>query len=214
MTRAAAYIRVSTDDQARTGISVEAQEQMARAYCERQGYRVVGVFKDEGISASIPFASRPEGAALHATVLAGKVQHLVVYKLDRLFRDTIDGLSTTRAWAEVGLAVHQVDHGPLDIRSPQGRLHLTVLLAFGEYERACTSERTTMANAQRRARGERMGPIPLENPELLARVREMRADGLPWRPICRALAQEGFRPARADEFHPETLRRLLQRSGG
>ena len=61
MEKAAAYIRVSTDEQARTGVSLEAQEEKLRAYCKMTGLDLVRVIREEGVSAAKPLASRPGG---------------------------------------------------------------------------------------------------------------------------------------------------------
>ena len=59
--RAVGYIRVSSDDQAREGLSLEAQERKIRAYCDLKGLELVTIFKDEGISGFKPLEKRPGG---------------------------------------------------------------------------------------------------------------------------------------------------------
>jgi site-specific DNA recombinase len=71
--RAAAYIRVSTEEQVE-GFSLAAQSRAIRAYCELQGWQLVGEYVDEGLSASKESsAQRPEFRRILAAVEAGEV---------------------------------------------------------------------------------------------------------------------------------------------
>lgn len=62
METAIGYIRVSSDDQAREGLSLEAQERKIRAYCEIKNYQLLMIFKDEGVSGFTPLEKRPGGS--------------------------------------------------------------------------------------------------------------------------------------------------------
>ncbi|HPL90144.1 MAG TPA: recombinase family protein, partial [Caldisericia bacterium] len=66
--RAIGYIRVSSDDQAREGLSLEAQERKIRAYCDLKGLELVTIFKDEGISGFKPLEKRPGGLSALASL--------------------------------------------------------------------------------------------------------------------------------------------------
>ena len=66
--RAVGYIRVSSDDQAREGLSLEAQERKIRAYCDLKGLELVTIFKDEGISGFKPLEKRPGGLSALASL--------------------------------------------------------------------------------------------------------------------------------------------------
>ena len=88
------YIRVSTDDQAREGVSLDVQAERIRAYADMAEIELVGVVCDKAISGTIPLADRPGGADL----LQHDVKHVIALKLDRLFRDAADALNQTRQW--------------------------------------------------------------------------------------------------------------------
>lgn len=62
MEKAICYIRVSTEEQARAGVSLEAQEEKLRAYCQLQGLEILEIVREEGVSASKPLGTRPGGA--------------------------------------------------------------------------------------------------------------------------------------------------------
>ena len=148
------YIRVSTDEQARHGVSLDTQEERLRAYCAMRELEVVGVIRDEGVSAFKLLETRPGGAELLRTIAAGKAAHVVALKLDRLFRNAADALSTTEEWSRADVALHLVDMGgaAMDTASPTGRMMLTMLAGFAEFERALISERTGRHSRTRRMR--------------------------------------------------------------
>lgn len=96
------YLRVSTLEQLK-GVSLEAQEERLRAYCQMNGLEVRpgDVIREEGVSASVPLYKRPGGARLLQRVSEG-VSNLVALKLDRVFRDAEDALRQTKAWTGPG----------------------------------------------------------------------------------------------------------------
>lgn len=223
---AVGYIRVSTGDQADSGLGLTAQEQRIRAYCTAAGLNLVSIIRDEGISGSVLLHQRPGGQALEQALASG-VNHIVALKLDRLFRDAEDALHQTRAWAERGVTMHLVDFGGQSIHSGNaiGRMLLTMLAAFAEFERAIISERTRQALAVKRQRGEVLGQIPygyqrdgnelMPDPQeqaVLARILDMRQQGMSYHAIARALNAEGVPSKDAGKWHAMTVRRILQRT--
>src|SRR5450830_834061 len=156
------YIRVSTDEQAKHGVSLDAQEARLRAYCTMRDLEVVGVIRDEGVSAFKHLDKRPGGADLLRVIASGEAQHVVAFKLDRLFRNAADALATTEAWSRAGVALHLVDMGgaAMDTTSPTGRMMLTMLAGFAEFERALISERTAQALTYKRDNREAYAPTP------------------------------------------------------
>ena len=160
--KAIGYTRVSTEEQANEGLSLDAQAERIRAYCKAQGLKLVELVRDEGISAAKPLAIRPGGAQLLAAVEAGQAQAVVAVKLDRLFRDAVDCLSTVRGWNERGIALHLLDLGgsAFNSASALGRFFLTVMAGAAEMERNLISERTKSALAYKRAKGEWLGAVP------------------------------------------------------
>ena len=74
MPTAAVYTRVSTDEQARRGVSLEAQREQCLAYCAQAGLAVVRVIVDAGETSRTPLAQRPAGRDLAACIAAGEVE--------------------------------------------------------------------------------------------------------------------------------------------
>jgi DNA invertase Pin-like site-specific DNA recombinase len=89
MEDALGYIRVSSEEQADSGLGLEAQRQRIAAYRATKGLRLAEVFADPGISGGKPLASRPAGNQLLAAAIKSKTP-VIVAKLDRLFRSVAD----------------------------------------------------------------------------------------------------------------------------
>ncbi|MCC6748340.1 MAG: recombinase family protein [Deltaproteobacteria bacterium] len=232
--RAIAYCRVSTEEQASGGVSMEAQERALRAYCEMRGLELDMVVQDPGVSAGRPFAERPGGNLVRERVDRGEVGAVIAWKLDRLFRDAGDCLNTTRGWDQRGVALHLVDLGgqAVDTTSAMGRFFLTVMAAGAEMERNLVSERTKFALASKKAKGERVGRIPLgqrlsadgkhlepDSGELdtISLVKKLYAEGWTQRQIADHLNALGKRVRGrrcvSSPWRQPTISRLLRREG-
>ncbi len=235
--RAAAYLRVSTEEQAREGVSLEAQEAKLRAYAIAQGFADVALFVDAGVSGSVPLADRPAAAAMLAELSdhidhagGAPLRHVVVYKLDRAFRDVVDCLHTVREWDRAGVALHLVDMGGQAVATSTafGRFFIGMLAGVAELERNLIAERTSVALRHKVAKGERVGrapygyeatgdgtawvPIPAEL-AVIDRVRRWRARGAPYAAIALRLTREGVPTKRGGTWHAGTVRQVLARSG-
>jgi site-specific DNA recombinase len=106
-TKPVAYIRTSTTEQE---ISPEAQLEKVRAYCTLRGLEVAEVICESVSAKKNAFYKRPEGRRIQALIEAG-VRHIVALKLDRIFRDTEDALTTAKAWRDAGISLHLADLG-------------------------------------------------------------------------------------------------------
>jgi DNA invertase Pin-like site-specific DNA recombinase len=224
MADAIAYIRVSCDDQADSGLGLEAQRQRIADYCRMKGLRLAEVFEDPGISGGKPLASRPAGSQLLAA--AHKANSLVIVaKLDRLFRSVADAAAVIADFDKEGIRLVALAEG-FDLRNPYGRAMAQMASVFAELERALIQERTRAAMAVKRSRGERIsGHAPfgwdfgrkgrlVENaPEqkVIARVRHLRGKGLSYRGIARRLDEEGIPPKRGRRWVHTTIKSILLR---
>lgn len=155
--RALGYIRVSTDEQAREGHSIEAQEARLRAWCEARGDSLVGVVVDAGVSAGKPLDRRKGGAELLARMAAGEADVVVVIALNRIFRDTTDGLD--HLTGPRAMALQSVGE-LIDTTTAQGRFILTILLASAQFEREQTCERNLAIATHLRKSGKPYGYTP------------------------------------------------------
>jgi site-specific DNA recombinase len=225
--RAIGYVRVSTQEQAEQGISLDAQEARIRAYATMRGLELVDVVVDAGVSAGkYTLEQRDGGRRVLAAVRSRTVRHVIALKLDRLFRNTIDCLTTVQAWDKAGVSCHLIDMGgaSIDTASAMGRMFLTMAAGFAEMERTLTAERTTAALGRKREKGECVGQVGygwqldidgihlFEQPAeqaVIAMVRELRASGLSYRAIAGELNTRGLLNRAGGAFlHTQVVRML------
>lgn len=188
--RVLGYVRVSTAEQASSGLGLAAQEAAIRAECDRRGWQLVGVERDEGATAAT--LDRP---GLHAALqrcLDGEAQTVMAAKLDRISRSVV-GLAALLEWAEeahVGLVA--LDLG-LDTSTDTGRLVAHVMSAVGEWERARIIARTREAAAAARAEGKRWGHggVLFAQPKVAAQIKAARQAGRTWQAIADELNEHG-----------------------
>ena len=225
---AVAYCRVSTTEQAESGLSLAAQREKVRAYCTLKGLDLVAVLEDPGVSAGKPLASRPAGARLVEMVQSGEVQAVIAIKLDLAFRDAADCLATTAEWDRQDVAFHVLDLGgnAVDTKTATGRFMLTVIAAAAEMERNLAGERTAAALAQRKADGGDLGAagygerwvrgekvaIPNER-TVIDRITRLRRRGDTLQGIADVLNAEGITTKRGAAWRPVQVKRVLDRAG-
>ena len=227
MERAFAYVRVSTTEQVREGISLDAQEDRIRTYCKMGHLGLVVVIREEGISAAKPLAARPGGQDLLRALASQQARHVVALKLDRLFRDAADALNQTRAWDRAGIALHLVDMGgqTLNTATAMGRVFLTMTAAFAELERNLVSERTQAALLYKKSKRLVYGAIPygfsrygdaLQVIDLefgmVRQIQDWHAGGWPLRKIADALNAGRVRTKHERRWHASTVRYILRNS--
>ncbi len=152
MNNTVCYARVSTLEQAQHGVSMDAQVERLTSYCGAMGLNVIAVIREEGVSAGKPLATRPGGMRLINLLKDGQASHVVALKLDRLFRSTEDALKMTTQWDANGITLHLCDMGGTNIntQSAMGKIMMTLLASFAEFERTLVAERTAAALAHKK----------------------------------------------------------------
>lgn len=144
---AALYVRVSTDAQREEGYSIEAQEEMLIGYCVSRGIKKYEVYTDGGFSGSN--INRPRLTELIADIEAGKISHVIVYKLDRLSRSQKDTLFLIEdVLIPNGVSFVSLNEN-MDTSTPIGRAMLGIMSAFAQLERETIKERTRMGMKER-----------------------------------------------------------------
>lgn len=137
--KAGLYARVSTDQQADEGQSIQAQLRALQEHAKKRNYTVVGTYVDDGVSGSL-FNERDELQRLLSDVKAGKIDIVCFVKLDRWFRSVRHYVNTQAILDEHGV-VWETVWERYETVSPQGRLMVTQMLAFAEFECSNTSLR-------------------------------------------------------------------------
>lgn len=141
--RAALYLRVSTDEQAREGhYGIKVQEDRGKSFCESQEYILeeTHIYKDD-ISGSLPVEKRPELKRLLEAAQQKEFDIVVVYKTDRLFRKMRHLLNLLYEFEGMGIAFRSVTE-PIEVGTPFGTASLHMVGMFAELERGMIRERT------------------------------------------------------------------------
>ncbi len=150
--RAVGYIRVSTEEQATEGISLDAQRAKIEAWCELNEFELLGIFADEGISARRA-DNRPELQRALAKACRAQAA-LVVFKLDRMIRCTRDAIDIAEDLRKAGADLVSLTER-IDTTSPMGEFFYVLMAAMAQLERRQIGERTKVALAHMRANGQR-----------------------------------------------------------
>jgi len=132
------YIRVSTEDQAKEGYSLEVQREYLEAFVRREGLEVFKVYCDDGISAYS--TRRKELQQLLKDAKDKKFGLVLVYKIDRFSRNLKDLLNLVDELSVCGVAFKSATE-PFDTSTSAGKLMFQQLGSFAEFERNRISER-------------------------------------------------------------------------
>lgn len=152
------YPRVSTEDQSRFGFSLDEQEESLRRLCNYKGYTIYKVYREEGISAKS--MNRPKFKEMIQDMKDGKINKILVYKLDRLTR-SIQDLETICKLLEEYHCDLESDCEEINTSTPTGVffMRMTTILAQLEIER--TSERTKFGLMGAAKKGHFSGKAPI-----------------------------------------------------
>jgi site-specific DNA recombinase len=166
---AAIYTRVSTEDQAKQGISLNAQEEALKNYAYALGYDIFKIYREEGKSGK-DIKGRPELQQLLADAEVRKFQAIFIYKLDRLSRSLVDLIATIEKFKDWGVDFVSLQD-KIETTSASGKLMFHIISAFAEFERNVTSERTKFAMDKKARDGNVVTRAPMgykiQNKELI-----------------------------------------------
>lgn len=208
------YARVSTEEQADHGYSLDAQEKFCRDFAERGGYHVVGVFRDEGRSGTK--LDRPALQDLLARCGKGQgIDAVIVQETDRLARNTHDHLTIRAFLKKANVRLISVAQPMLD-DSPEGKMIDTILASVNQFQSDINSRKTRKGMQEKFDQGWWPGWAPLGYLNVPGGSDE---NGLKARKIVRndpaswSLLQEGFRLYLTGSYSADALRDLLYEKG-
>ena len=151
------YVRVSTLRQVEEGNSIQSQIDELRNYANSRGLILLSknIVIDDGISGGIPLWDRPNAQRLLKLIDSGEYEHLIVTKLDRMFRLTSDAIMSIEEMREAGVFLHIINMGgqSLDSSSAIGQFFLTIIASVAQLERGLIAERTKEAMNYLMSRG-------------------------------------------------------------
>lgn len=197
--RIVGYVRVSTEEQASEGLSLDHQEGRIRAYAESQGWELLKIYREEGFSGKTK--DRPELKNMIKDIEAGEIDCVLVYKVDRLTRRQKDLWEMLEdVFEPQGVGFKSVVE-PFDTTTAQGKAFLGMLGVFAQLERDTISERTKDALTEKKNKREWVGRPPLgfrlngqgliEDPETMDRIKKAKRyhrQGLSYRAISDRLS--------------------------
>jgi DNA invertase Pin-like site-specific DNA recombinase len=218
MDRTIGYARVSTIGQAEDGYSPEAQRRKIKAYCELHDLNLMEIIEDAGLSGK-SVAGRP---GIQRT---GKVDNLVILKLDRMARNLKEACEMADLLEKKRCHLHSISE-KIDTGSATGRLFYNILSAMAEWEREIISERTKTALAVKRENGERIsGQAPYgfrfaadklviddKEQETIRKILELHSKGLSIRGIVDFLKAHGYRNRRSKPFGRNEIWTVLKKA--
>jgi DNA invertase Pin-like site-specific DNA recombinase len=233
--RLVGYARVSSRNRQHQEESAPEQERAIRAWCKANGHRLVGMYRDVGVSGANGLEEREGLPDAQEAIRSGQAQGLVVRELDRLHRDMIvqenilADLWRIRPEVEVfstkdGEAQNCRRDDPDD---PSRRMIRQILGSVAEYVKAQTVARLKAGKRRKaqaggfiggqpaygtRSEGKELVPDPAEL-ETVARIMELHAAGASLRGIARTLAEEGRPSKRGGRWHPQSVALVIARHG-
>lgn len=181
-----AYCRVSTEEQAAEGFSIDGQQAKLAAYAELHDLGQVTVVADPGASGKN--LKRPGLQRLLQMIEAGHVGNVLLWRLDRLSRDLGDLIALARLFEDRGVGIHSVTEN-LDLSNPTGRMFFHILGSFAQFYREQLAENVKMGMAQARSEGRWTSRppfgydlvdgvlVPNQHAATVRRAFEMRANG-------------------------------------
>jgi len=221
--KAVGYIRVSTEEQVREGISLEVQEDKVKKYADLHNLRLTEIIRDEGKSGK---DLDREGIQKIITLCKDRsVDHLIVYKMDRLTRRTLDLLILVEeVFKPNKVQFHSITER-VDTSTAQGKFFLTIIGAMSQMERDLISERTSEALRYKISQGENVGSPPLgflaEDKklsridgefEVVEHIKRLKRKKLSLRQIANRLNEQEIPTKRGGSWYAGTVRYILRNS--
>ena len=203
--RAVGYVRVSTDEQASSGLGLSAQREAIEAECDRRLWHLSSVHEDAGSSGST--MARAGLASALAEVEASRGV-LIVAKLDRLTRSLLDFAQVMADSQDKGWALVALDLG-VDTSTPAGEFMAAVMASAAQWERRIIGARTREALAVRRAQGVRLGRPRVVPVAVSQDIADQRESGATWAAIAEDLNRRGVPTAHGGaRWYPATARQV------
>ncbi len=220
-TKTIAYLRVSTDKQVDAGVSLEAQQDKAKAYASLYDLTLVEIIIDAGESAKT--LDRPGLQRALAMLKSGKADALLVVKLDRLTRSVGDLGALIETYFAPGKAALMSVSEQIDTRSAAGRLVLNILASVSQWERETIGERTRDAMRHKQAQGEYIGGhapygcrlvdgVLISEPteqDVIRQAKELRDSGLSLAAVAKRLDDRGISARNGKAFVATQIQRLV-----
>lgn len=218
------YIRVSTEEQADSGLSLESQEEKVRGMAIAKSVDLSEVITDAGYSAKS--LDRPGIQRVMELCREREIAGVIIAKLDRITRYVPDLGRLVEVFTANDVSLISCD-GTADTSTAAGRMVMNLVATVAQWEREVICERTKDALQAKIRRGEHGGNIrygyrhaeggfAVPHPDeqaVIARIQELRGQGLSLKKIADQLNEEGFRTRRGSEWRLQFVHRVLESAG-
>ncbi len=217
---AVGYIRVSTEEQAREGVSLDAQKARIEAWAQANETTLIGFFEDAGISGAR--SENREGLLKAIGLACEKRAILVVYSLSRLSRSTKDTLALAERLEKAGADLVSLSER-IDTTSAAGKMVFRMLAVLNEFERDQISERTTAALRHKREKRQPYSPTPYgfdrvddrliinhDEQKVIEGILVLREQGWSLRRIAGKLNQDGVETKRGGQWFGSSVRSVIE----
>jgi DNA invertase Pin-like site-specific DNA recombinase len=218
--RTAIYERISQD---KTGeaAGVTRQDEDCRALAADLGWQIVEIYIDNDVSATSG-KPRPAYRRMLADIEAGRIDGIISWHTDRLYRTMRDIEELVSVVEGHRLAIRTCRAGELDLSTPTGKMLARILGSVAQHEVEQKADRWQRSVRQRRQAGRwwnsarrmfgytRDGEIVVEEAEALRKVAEMILSGSTSHAACQWLQDEGMRTTRGNDWQPSSLRVTLR----
>jgi site-specific DNA recombinase len=217
--KAIGYVRVSTQEQAEEGASLEAQQDRIKAWCLANEYELTNVYIDAGISGK---ATMNRQGLQDALAEVDNNSALVACSLSRISRSTKDMLTIAETLESKGADLVSLSER-IDTTSAAGKMVFKMLAVLNEFERDLVSERTKAVLAHKKAKGEKYGTVPFGYREvdgrlievqseldILANIVSMRNQGKTLRFIAGYLNDHGIQGKSGGKWYASTISYILK----
>lgn len=216
----AIYIRVSTEDQAREGYSLDAQRSSLKSFCKSQGWNHYRFYVDEGLSAKD--TNRPQLQLMLEHIKEGKISKVLVYKLDRITRSVRDLQELLKVFEENDCAfVSSTEQ--YNTSTSSGRLFINLVGSMAQWERETTGERVSMTLQEKAHKGEWLAQAPFgfkkinkklyhdeEQMPILKDIIKKTKEGYSMRQLSNYLNDSGIPPLRGYQWHITSIQGMIK----
>lgn len=221
MLKGVIYARVSTEEQATEGYSIEAQKQLLYDYAKHRDIQIIDEYIDEGRSGK-NIEGRPQMQRLLKNSKNGDFDVVIIYKLDRLSRKTRDSLEIAETLESNNVQLISYSEN-IDTSTPGGKMYYTVMSSVAEMERETIIDRVKMGMNQRANQGKWNGGIVLGydviNKELIINESEakivkeiflMANKGHGYKKIAYEMNKLGYKTKKKKDFSIATIKGILE----
>jgi DNA invertase Pin-like site-specific DNA recombinase len=216
MRKAFCYLRVSGKGQLK-GDGFARQQLACETYARGNDVKIEGVFREKGVSGANELDNRPALMEMLEALAADGVKLVLIEKLDRLARDLLVQETIIGDLRKRGFELISALEPDLLKDDPGRKLMRQVFGAIAEYDKAMIVSKLRGARERVRARGERCeGQKPYGHydgePAILARMRQLRSEGLTYRHVAHQINVEGLPTRSRGRWHAMAVHRILKRN--